>query len=62
MSKEKKWRPVADDCLQLIWRCPKCGAETAVAPEEATIPYCSGDDCGECETEYERAEILEEVE
>lgn len=54
-----KWKTVPEENVRLVYRCKDCLTEYHIAPGEASIPYCTEDDCAnaECETEFEKVEV-----
>lgn len=53
------WKTVPEQDVRVIYRCPECQTEYHIAPGEASIPYCTEDDCAnaECETDFEKVEV-----
>ena len=29
----------------VVYKCPACGSRYTISPEEASIPYCTNEDC-----------------
>ena len=53
------WKTVGEHYARLIYRCPICKTEYGIAPGEASIPYCTNEECenAEGETDFERVEM-----
>lgn len=60
----KKWTKIADNKIQMVWKCKACGEVTVVPPtyyEESGTPCCSVLSVDRCEGDdmvYVRTEIL----
>ena len=35
----------------VVYKCPACGSRYTVCPEEASVPYCTNEDCPDREEE-----------
>lgn len=58
-SEDVVWKPVPADHVRLVYVCPGCNKEYVIGVEEASIPFCTDENCvgnGE-ETDFERAEV-----
>jgi hypothetical protein len=55
----KKWTTIPEADVRMVYRCPECMTEYRIPAEEASIPYCTEDDCPneDGETDFERIEV-----
>ena len=58
-NRDAQWKTVCEHLVRLIYRCPQCGQEYGIEPGEASIPYCTNNQCRnvEGETDFDRMEM-----
>jgi len=58
---KQKWTKIADNKIQMIWKCSECANQVSIPPtfyENNGTPICDGNGCGGEDMVYVRTEIL----